>query len=293
MAKRKYSHISLNQATRKTLNVSKFGGVDLSSQRFNVAEKRAIDAENFIVKDDVIQVRQGFEELYSVSPFYFIERDFTTGEKVEAVVTQNPVNFNGIWSFEAEDGNRHVIAHIGYLLYEIHNFGRPNMSFEVLSNDTLTDTGSYGSTTKTARLLYKFLNQRTNAFVGDKKLWFLGGNKYMVIRFKTGKNKIQPVEDNELVFIPLTTSGITYADAKVTFRYGLDYPNMMTMFRRNGLATGVGKSDEVLVQTPYYEFTLDAPLLTKDDSFSDDVPSIAARQAFSKIKLVIKSKADI
>ena len=60
MAK-KYSHISLNQARRKTLNVQKFGGLDLSSQKFNVASGRAIEAENWI-KDVTIGDSYEFRE---------------------------------------------------------------------------------------------------------------------------------------------------------------------------------------------------------------------------------------
>jgi len=293
MANARYRHISLNQAQRKTLNVSRFGGLDLTSQKFNVSSGHAIDGENFVYKDNVIQVRQGFEELYRVSPFLFIAKDFVTGAKVESVVTENPVNFNGMWQFDAEDGERHYIVHVGYLLYEIKNFGTKDMKFEVLANDLNNETGDYKGSTISARLLYKFLNERTNAFVGDKKLWFLGGNQYMVIRFLEGKNKISPVEDSDLVFIPKTTMNITYTNSQVTYRASLDYPNMLTMFRRNSLVTGTGKSENVLTEVPYYEYTLDAPLLTKDDSFSLGAPSLKARQAFSKINLIIKSKADI
>lgn len=292
MAK-KYNHISLSQSKRKTLIVNKFGGLDLSSQKFNVSSGRAIEGENFIAKHDILQVREGFEQLYCVSPFLFIERDFVTGYKVEAKVTENPVNFNGIWQFEAEDGNKHIIAHIGYLLYEILNFGTKDMEFQVLSNDNDTDTGLYNGVSKTARLLFKFKNQKSQAFVGDRKLWFLGGNKYMVIRFKPQEEIIQPVEDSDLTFIPRTTIGITYTNAIVAHRAMLDYPNMLTMFRKNMLITGIGKDESVPIQTPYYEYLLDAPLLTKSNNLVNAEPTDEAKRAFSKIRLIIRERGEI
>lgn len=285
MIKNKYKHISLNQAERNVLNINRFGGLDLSNQRFNVASSRAIDEQNFYLKDGVIQVREGFEELYDVHPFEFIERDFKTGLKNSEVITVNPVNFNGIWSFEGEDNKRHIVAHIGYLLYEIKDFGTKNMSFEVLSNDNDNDTAQSGDETVTRRLLFRFQNFRSFAFVGAKKLWFLGGNQYMLIRFKNDGVSIQPVEDNEITFIPKTAISIAYTNAKASQRAELDYPNMLTMYRRNTLISGVGKVDDALQETPYFEYVLDAPLLTKENAGNTT--------ELSKIHLILRERGQI
>lgn len=289
MNKTTYRHKNLNQAKRHVLNVSRFGGVDLTSQKFNVSQGRAIDGENFYYKDNVLQVREGFEELYDVSPVEFIPRDFKSGLKIGAEIVENPVNFNGMWQFLAEDGERHIIAHIGYLLYEVKNFGTKEIYFELLSNDNATDIVSG----KVRRLLFKFLNQKSFAVVGDHKLWFLGGNQYMVIRFKPEESpKIQPVEDNNITFVPVTTMGITYANAKVGHRALLDYPNMLTMFRRNTLISGVGKDEEALQDTPYFEYTLDAPLLTKEgDSMAID--NAETIKSLNKIHVIIRERGEI
>jgi len=291
MTKTTYRAKRLNAARRKILNVNRFGGLDLSNQKFNVSAGRAIDSKDFYLKDNVLQVREGFEELYDVAPQEFIALDFKTNAKVEnATVIENPVKFNGIWKFVGEDDQLHFVAHIGYLLYEIKNFGTKEIVFELLANDTRTDTADG----KTRRLLYKFENQRTFAFVGSKMLWFLGGNHYMVIRFNGDtQHKIQPVEDNEITFVPKTSIGITYTNAQVPNRELLDYPNMLTMFRRNTLLSGVGKNEESLLDTEYFEYVLDGSLLTKSNELSGGVPTDEAQKAFSKIHLIIRERGEI
>jgi len=298
MIKNKYKHIGLNQAERRVLNVNKFGGLDVSNQRFNVANGRALDAQNFYLKDGVIQVREGFEELYDVQPFEYIERDFKTNEKASNFVSVNNPVFNGIWSFVAEDNQRHIVAHIGCLLYEIKNFGTPDIVFEVLSNDTRYESGYLGEQGLVSRrLLYKFKSFRSFAFVGSKKLWFLGGNQYMVIRFTGNGVSIQPVEDNEITFVPKTAIGITYTNAKVSHREALDFPNMLTMYRRNTLLSGTGKEEDSIVKTPFFEYVLDSSLLTKNNeiigSGLETTPTDEALKSFSKIHLIIRERGEI
>lgn len=296
----KYRHYKLRQAKRRSLNIGTFGGVDLSSQRFNVLYRRAIDAENFIYKDGVIQVREGFEELYDVTPKDYIAADFATGIEPTPPtgsyleILTNGVNFNGMWKFVAEDEQEHIVAHIGNLLYEIKNYNTKNIKFEPLCNSNRNAEGikPSGTTAEIVPVYYSFEDFKSFAFVGAKKLWFLGGNKYMVIRFVSGdKTKtILPVENNDITFVPKTTIGITYTNARTTNRENLDYPNMLQLFRRNTLISGIGKQEDALTETKYFEYVLDSGIYLKDSE--NDMSPIPTQQ--SELSLdTQKSLADI
>lgn len=276
--KNKYQHYDLNQAKRQTLNIAQFGGVDFSSQKFNVATNHAIDMNNFIYKDGIVQKRSGYEQIALIEPKEFIARDFDTDEAVENPdVITNPVNFNGIWNFKAEDGQKHIVAHIGYLLYEIKNIDNNKITVEPLSQDQKNAQIISGGQTVTRDLLYKYENYKSSAFVGANRLWFLGGNKFMCIRFKkNGTKSIYSVsnkysgEETEIAFVPTTSIGITYTNARVNGRQGYDYPNKLNMFRRNRLLSGVGKDETEKTQTQYYEYELDSPLLTPNNNATTD-----------------------
>ena len=271
--KNKYQHYDLNQAKRKTLNIAQFGGVDSSSQKFNVATNHAFDMKNFIYKDGIVQKRSGYEQIALIEPLEFYERDFKSGLAVngnQTEVTINPVNFNGIWCFKAEDGQKHTVAHIGYLLYEIKNIENDSISVIPLSQDDEKHL--------TKPLLYKYENYKSSAFVGANRLWFLGGNKYMCIRFKENNtiavypvsNRINSGDETEDAFIPVTTTSITYKDSLVNGRALLDYPNKLNMFRKNRLLSGTGKEESATQTSEFYEYTLDAPLLTPNNNATAD-----------------------
>lgn len=285
--KNKYQHYDLNQAKRQTLNIAQFGGVDFSSQKFNVATNHAIDMQNFIYKDGIVQKRSGYEQIALIEPKEFVERDFSTGEAVEnAEIITNPVDFNGIWNFKAEDGEQHIVAHIGYLLYEIKNINSNKITVEPLSQDSASALNR--------DLLYKYENYKSSAFVGANRLWFLGGNKYMCIRFKKdGTKSIYPVsnkysgDETEISFVPTTTIGITYTNARVNGRQGYDYPNKLNMFRRNRLLSGVGKDETAETQTKYFEYELDSPLLTPNNDAETDSDIV------ENIKIIIEKVGEI
>lgn len=266
-----YKHYPLSNLKKKSTVVSTFLGVDFSSQRFNVSSSRAINIKNFIYKDGVIQKRCGYEEIFKVKQVEYFDK-FTNKYNV------NGVNFNGMWKFEAEDGLVHIVAHIGNLLFEIKNIeSQDDISIEplVLTADIAAGSGLNNSGTAVSGkdVLYKFEDYKSFAFVGANRLWFLGGNKYMCVRFTKSGLRIYPVEDQfstgygeEDAFVPTTCYNITYADAVVQSRVPLDFPNKLNRFRRNKLLSGVGKDKTLEEVTKYYEYTLDAPILVKDDS---------------------------
>lgn len=240
--------------TRKTLLIPSFVGDDLTSPQTMVSERRAIYSNNYMYRDGYVQKRFAYVQIAKPEAIHFYEMkmDGTVGD----TQYENPTRINGMWNFIAEDGEKHVVAHIGYLLFEVKSI-KNDPYFELIGGSK-TDDGKIKS--------YKFLDQRSYAAIGQKRLWFLGGNAYVVVRFEKGADKptITRVCDSDITFVPTTTIGITYKDAITGKRSGLDYPNMLSKFRKNMLLSGVGKTKES--QTKWYEYTLDGPIVFENEN---------------------------
>lgn len=258
-----FQNYKLNQASRKQLDIHAFGGVDYSTQKFLIADGHAIDLKNFLYRNGVVQKRHGAEHLFSVKDFSYIPSDFNnpTSPLVEEVHTNEDKTFNGLWKFEAEDGQMHVIAHIGKLLYEIVELGTDYVEARPIVNGT----ASVGAEVR--QLAFEYESFKSFAFVGGKKLWFLGGNKYMCIRYLLNSElEIFTVENSEHTPVPTTTISITYTNAVASKRESLDNVNLLTMWRKNKLISGVTKIEDEKTQTKFFEYTLDAPLIVRDRS---------------------------
>lgn len=260
MKQSSYKHYDLSQAKRNTLTVNRFGGVDLSTPKLLVDSSRAIDASNFIYRNNTVQKRHGFEEVFKVSPIQYYAKGDTVNLKT------NPVNFNGLWYFKAEDGNNHFIAHIGKLLCKITNFGSPTATIEPLK---IRETNGHPE-------CYEFENYKSSAFVGNKRLWFLGGNRYMVLRFKANGTIIfEPVDESEDTYIPTTTISITANGTGVGRRQSLDNTNLMTKWRVNKCITGLLKSADDT--TSNFVFELDAPIVFQDTTSATELGKMSGK----------------
>lgn len=256
-----FRHYSLSQATRRTLKVSSFGGIDLSSQRFLAADARAIDAKNFVYRDGVVQKRHGWEDVARAKPIRYLRKEFDGTDGSE--VFENGVSFNGIWRFDGEDGESHVIAHIGKLLFEGKGLLGDDPSFEPIRLSPADEEGEDG---KLYPRLYEFEDYKSSAFVGGRKLWFLGGNKFMCLRFLAdGSLLLLPVANGDSAATPTTTISITRSDAAAGQRMPLDSVSLLTMWRKNKLITGVARDPDSAQASEYADFTLDAPLVCKDE----------------------------
>lgn len=261
-----FRHYSLDQSTRYTLNISSFLGVDYSTQKFLISDGRAVDMRNFVYRDGVVQKRHGTETLFQLSPLRYIKADWLGTADSEVSVNcgeteGDPPRFNGMWRFLAEDGEYHIVAHIGKLLYEIKDLGKDWLSIEPISIGTATAEGEL------AKLCYEFEDYKSSAYVGGGKLWFQGGNKYMLLRFLSdGSCSLKPCEDDMgITPIPTTCISITYKDAISANRMALDAVNLLTMWRKNKLISGVGRNKDLTETTSDYEYVLDAPLVWKDE----------------------------
>lgn len=248
-----FKSLNLNSKSRNITGVINFSGVDYATQRFKASQNKAIDILNFIYKDGVIQKRQGIEELFALNPTYYIPIDVEpTTYKV------NDLNFNGIWTIKGEDNKLHVVAHIGKLLYEL----KENNEVVLITTSSKTEALN-GNIYYEA---YEFENYKSSAFVADNKLYFLGGNKFMCIRFLSqDRVDIYPIEDHSETYIPTTTTSITYKDSAISGRASLDKVNLLTQWRKNELMSGTLKNENEKTKTNFYEYTLDSPLITKEE----------------------------
>lgn len=253
--------VRLSPRKKYTKQIRKFLGVDYSTQKFLVGDGRAIDLLNYIYKNGVVQKRNGIEELFKVSAFNYVPKDFDGNDVLE--VKTNTVNFNGIWRLRFEDGEFHTIAHIGKLLYEVRYMedGKPSFEPILYSTTQVYVEGQY------YYQCYEYEDFKSFAFNGGDRLWFLGGNKFMLIRYLENYGLIVvPVEDSDFSPIPVTQISITYKNARAGSRASLDNVNLLNVLRKNKLISGIGKDEDEKTKSDYYDYTLDAPLICKNEA---------------------------
>lgn len=244
---------------RKSYSITFNKGIDKASLPFEANPARALDALNYVYRDGKVQKRFGVNELLNVKPTRYVIVDFD-GSVDTVTYAINSVEWNGIWRFTAEDGKEHLIAHIGKLLYEIvEEDGYWN------ANPITANTSTYLKDGERYVSCYEFENYKSVAVIGNKSLYFLGGNKFMRLRYKAGSiRSFSPVEDDIDTYIPTTTISITYENAKASGRQSLDQVNLLARFRKNQLLSGVGKATDTNIVTKNYDYSLDAPIICKN-----------------------------
>lgn len=272
-----FKSLSRSSITKRLTAITNFAGVDYANQRFKVSSNHAIDLLNFYYKDGVIQKRNGFEEIFELVPTHYLVYGFNEPqiEYNGQNISSNPISgtsdldykvntlmFNGLWTIKGEDGKTHVVAHIGKLLYEIKNINKPTIEITPLIS-TKQPVYYEGEIYNYA---YEFLDQKSMGFVGANRFYFLGGNKFMCLRFVENGYIFYPVENHDETYIPTTTMTITYKNSYVAGRESLDKVNLMTMWRKNELLSGTLKNEDEKTQTDFYDYTLDAPIITNIDA---------------------------
>lgn len=260
---------------RKTLSIDTFYGVDYSKPALQVLDYHAIDILNFIIKDGVDQKRAPWEQMAAVPSFSYVKK--VDGSYIER---SNSKVINGIWRFKAEDGEYHVVAHVGKCLFEVLGMSTP--TFKTVYFQPLYQAVSINSVSR-YYVANELLDQRSDGKVSGQRLWLLTGNKYLCIRFsdevtdewvsskQTNCNcYIRAVED--FAYIPVTTIGIPETDSEVTEGNAtLDSVNLLTPLRKNKmLSATIPDGSEIVRTTRFHEFPLDtniniAPSGTEDD----------------------------
>lgn len=240
---------------RKTLSITFKKGLDFASAPFEANPSRALDENNYLFRDGKVQKRFGYNELLNVKPTHYVVVGFDDSATSNYAV--NSVEWNGIWRFLAEDGAYHIIAHIGKLLYEVTEMNGRWYANPITANSTtyLKDGEIYVS-------CYEFESYKSVSVIGNKMLYFLGGNQFMKLRYKAGSVRtFEPVANGADTYIPTTTIGITYENAITSGRQSYDQVNLMHDFRKNTLLSGVGYPADSNVVTKHYEYTLDSPMV--------------------------------
>lgn len=242
---------------RRVFAIEAFRGVDYNPALLQVAKNHATDILNIIYKDRVNQKRKGWEQIAKVvAVTYYVENeDGTYTQKT------NSTNFNGFYYLIGKDGLKYYIAHIGYILFQVTNIGVGHnfldVEFKPLTRKVVVNTSTYN-------VAQELLDIKTEAFVGEKRLYILGGNKYFVMTADNGVFTLDEVEDHEDTYIPVTTIGITYKDSPVSGMTALDDVNLMTQWRRNKLVSGTWFDDGITLRTTrYWDWELDTSVKCK------------------------------
>ena len=243
---------------RKTFSIVFNKGIDKASAPFEADPSRALEAVNYVYREGKVQKRYGAVDFCNVSETQYVVVDFST-EAVGTTVKTNAKNYNGIWKLTAEDGQEHIVAHIGKLLYEIKKENGEYTAVPIAAK-----TGLYGGY---AYKCYEFENYKSTAVIGNNALYFLGGNKLMKLRFSavSGIASLSPVEDGSETYIPTTTVSITYKNSIQGERASLDGVNLMTQWRKNELLSGTGKDPNAPddSEKALFVYQLDAPIVSK------------------------------
>lgn len=250
---------------RSTYTIVFDKGLDKASRPFEGDPSRALDEINYIHDSAMVRKRFGYEQLLKAEPLEYRKVNFDgTSDTTKTEV--NPVNWNGVWRFKAEDGVERTIAHVGKLLFEVaQDASSGQWSLKPIEADiSLASPASSGDIPN----CYEFLNGRSTAVIGANSLYFFGGNKFMRLRYipstEASYRTFTPVANGSGTYIPTTTISITYENAKTTGRQSLDQVNLLHDFRRNTLLSGVGYPTDAESITEHYEYLLDAPIVCAD-----------------------------
>lgn len=239
---------------RRTYNINFNKGIDKNSLPFEGDPARALDALNYVYRDGRLQKRYGLNQKNANSgAISYVAQGAST-------VSTNTANVNGIWRFKAEDGNYHIVAHIGKLMFEVTE-SNGVYSLDVIKNSTATVNGvSYPR-------CYEFVDYKSVAIIGNNCLWFFGGNRYMKLRYTSENTReFVPVDSDSNTYIPTTTISITEEGSAIAGRASLDAVNLMTEMRINKLLGGTFPEGSVEANSLHHEFSLDAPIISSDQS---------------------------
>ena len=121
----------------------------------------------------------------------------------------------------------------------------------------------------------ELVDEKTKAVTSGNRLYIMGGTKYLMVRFYTEENKtkfdICAVEDSKYVYVPVTSTGITYTDSPNPSRQLLDDVNLLSSLRKNKLLSGtLFEGNDIVRTTRFYEYELDSDIdfgTLQDDSF--------------------------
>jgi len=249
-----FNHYKLTfEKKKKVLEIAKFLGVDYNPAQLQVSKDHATDILNIIYKDRVNQKRKGWEQIAKVTNvIYYVK----IGNQY--FMKRNTTNFNGFYYLIGKDGLIYYIAHIGKILFQVTNIGIGHNFIDVQFKPLTKRIAARD-------VAVELEDYKSSAFLGDKKLYILGGNKLFTLTANNGVFTLDEVEDSEDTYVPVTTIGITYKDSPVSGMTALDDVNLMTQWRRNKLVSGTYIDDGVSVRTTrFWDYELDTNVHCKN-----------------------------
>ena len=195
-SKSTFSHYDLSTKASKRYNfeINQFKGVDYFSTQLNADKDHAVDILNLVYKDNVIQKRQGWEQIAKMP----------SG------------NCNGFYDFYDSSNTHHYIAHIGTKLYKVTNIGQSydysQMTFTEISGASVAD-------------------HKSNGFVANGKLYLLDGTTYTVLKCSSGTFSHNAVINSNDAYVPTIFTNVVHTMSEIeTSRVPLDDVNMLTRF---------------------------------------------------------------
>ena len=270
---------TIKEPKKLQFTIGAFRGVDYRPIQLQVKDYNATDIKNFIYRDNANQKRMGYEQL-----LYFKFQDNYVDINGNAR-TNSSNKVNGLWEFVDSDHNKHLIAHIGKLLYEIKNIDGAfyNIEYSMIKDD---------NTNRTLELLDE-ISGTYSAFASKGILYILSGVKYYAlykgtkgasdVGVKYGDLAFIEVANSSIAYIPTTTIGITYKDSPVALNTSLDKVNLLSNYRKNKLVSGTFIEDGENIRTSvFYDYELDTNIV--GISVVDNVADIEVAITEYKIK---------
>lgn len=257
---------------RKTFSITFNKGIDKASFPFEGDPSRALDALNYVYRDGKLQKRHGINQILQTNTVRYV--DFAT-----LTLKTNTDSINGIWRFLAEDGQYHTVVHAGKLLFELQEEGGV-FSLDLLHTGYFQPAGAIPGHAHTYPRCYELVDGKTVALIGNNSLYVLGGIDFLRVRFKPNESNatVAAVYNDEDTYIPTTSISITYRNAVASGRASLDQVNLMSMWRKNKLLSGVGVDEDAPIvygSTAYgYVYQLDSPIVCGAD---EDIANVRVK----------------
>ena len=259
---------TIESPKKHQFKIDAFRGVDFRPIQLQVADHNAIDIKNIIYRDNANQKRNGYEHLLTIP----IETYYQYGD-TSTLKTNINNNVYGIWEFTDTLHNKHVIAHIGRLLYEIKNI---NKTYDKITYKMICEVDT--NQKKITFEMYDAPSGTFSAFSLNGVLFILGGSKYYALY--NGEKELSDkaietsdglvlceVQDSHFAYIPTTTIGITTIDSVANNQTMLDKVNILSQYRKNKLVSGVIKDDDNPKKTLYNDYELDDYIKTKNEDY--------------------------
>ncbi len=223
MARTRFESVSGTNYYNKELNISGFSGVDASTPVLSTNNNHPIDMLNYIPKDNVLQKRLGYENIF----------DSELNDSI----------YN-IWKLDNS-----YFVHCGSGLYLLM-FKDVKLGF-VAGNIKIGSALKYSDYDE----VVKIAPQTVSASISNSKLYIAGGIKYLRVFYKDGALRVEKVED--YAYVPTTITGITSSESKSNSGVTLDSVNLLSNRVKNELVTGFTADKTAVINRPqHYQLNL-------------------------------------